>query len=122
MTGGRSRRGVTYEQVREWVLGLPGGEEVMVAEWGHPTLRVNGKMFASGAPDSPTMSVKASKEEQAALLAAQPSIYGIAAYVGRFGWVTVELSKVDADELRELIVEAWRRTAPKKLVKVYDAA
>ena len=39
---------VKYEQVREWVLALPGGEEVMVEEWGHPTLRVNNKMFASG--------------------------------------------------------------------------
>ncbi|MBB5869502.1 hypothetical protein F4553_002881 [Allocatelliglobosispora scoriae] len=111
---------VTYEQVRDWVLALPGGEEVMVAEWGHPTLRVNGKMFAAGSPGSPTMSVKASKEEQAALLAARPDTFSIAAYTGRFGWVRVELSTVDADELHELVVEAWRRTAPKKLVKLYD--
>jgi len=111
---------VTYEQVRQWVLDLPGGEEVMVAEWGHPTLRVNGKMFASGAPDSPNCSVKASKDEQAHLLANQPDVYGFAAYVGRFGWVTVDLTKVDPEELRELVVEAWRRTAPKKLVKQYD--
>jgi hypothetical protein len=48
-------------------------------------------------------------------------VYSSAAYVGRFGWVQVELAKVDADELRELVVDAWRRTAPKKLVKQYDA-
>lgn len=113
--------GVKYEQVRDWVLALPGGEEVMVAEWGHPTLRVNGKMFAAGSPGGPTMSVKATKEEQSALLAAQPDVYGFAAYVGRFGWVDVQLSKVDKEELRELVVEAWRRTAPKKLVQLYDA-
>ncbi|NUT34399.1 MAG: MmcQ/YjbR family DNA-binding protein [Hamadaea sp.] len=114
--------GVTYEQVRQWVLDLPGGEEVMVAEWGHPTLRVNNKMFASGAPDSPRMSVKTSKDEQEQLLASRPEVFGFAAYVGRFGWVEVELAAVDADELHELIVEAWRRTAPKKLVKQYDEA
>ncbi|MBV1852583.1 MmcQ/YjbR family DNA-binding protein [Catellatospora tritici] len=112
---------VTYEQMRDWVLALPGGEEVMVAEWGHPTLRVNGKMFASGAPDSPTATVKATKEEQAALLAGAPDVYSIAAYVGRFGWVQVRLAEADPDELHELVVEAWRRTAPKKLVKHYDA-
>ncbi|GHJ45076.1 hypothetical protein Cs7R123_24180 [Catellatospora sp. TT07R-123] len=112
---------VTYEQVRDWVLALPGGEEVMVAEWGHPTLRVNGKMFAGGAPDSPTMSLKASKEEQAALIAGAPHVYSVAAYVGRYGWVRVELAGVDPGELHELVVEAWRRTAPRKLVRQYDA-
>jgi hypothetical protein len=29
---------------------------------------------------------------------------------------------MDADELRELIIEAWRRTAPKTLVAAYDAS
>jgi hypothetical protein len=32
----------------------------------------------------------------------------------------VQLSTVDAEELRELVVEAWRQTAPKKLVNSYD--
>ncbi|MEV6971196.1 MmcQ/YjbR family DNA-binding protein [Hamadaea sp. NPDC051192] len=113
---------VTYEQLKQWVLDLPGGEEVMVAEWGHPTLRVNGKMFASGSPDSPSCTVKASKDEQEQLLATQPDVYAFAAYVGRFGWVRVDLAKVDPDELHELVVEAWRRTAPKKLVKQFDEA
>jgi len=112
---------VTYEQVRDWVLALPGTREVMVEEWGHPTLRVGDKMFASGMPGGDTLSVKASKEEQADLVAATPETYAVAAYVGRFGWVRVQLSTVDADELRDLVIEAWRRTAPKKLVKEYDA-
>lgn len=114
--------GAKYKQVREWVLALPGGQEVMVAEWGHPTLRVNNKMFASGMDDSPTLTVKCTKEEQEALIAASPEVYSVAPYVGRFGWVMVELSKVDKNELRELVIEAWRRTAPKKLVKEYDSA
>jgi hypothetical protein len=112
---------IKYEQVRDWVLDLPGGQEIMVEEWGHPTLRVNNKMFASGAPGSPAMTVKCSKEEQALLIAQRPDVYSKAAYVGRFGWVEVKLSKVDSAELRELVIEAWRRTAPKKLVKEYDS-
>lgn len=112
---------VKYEQVRDWVLALPGGAEVMVAEWGHPTLRVNDKMFASGMSGSKTMTVKASKEEQQALIAEAPDVFSIAAYVGRFGWVQVDLSKVGKRELHELVIEAWRRTAPKKLVKQYES-
>lgn len=111
---------VKYEQVKEWVLALPGGEEVFVEQWGHPTLRVNGKMFASGMTGGKTMTVKASKQEQESLIAAAPEVYGIAPYVGRYGWIEVDLTKVDRDELRELVIEAWRSTAPKKLLKQYD--
>ena len=110
----------TYEQVRDWVLALPGGREVMVESWGHPTLRVGDKMFAAGAPDSPSMSVKASLTDQAELVATQPEVYEIAAYTGRYGWVRVDLTKVDAQELHDLVVDAWRRTAGKKLLKEYD--
>jgi hypothetical protein len=31
------------------------------------------------------------------------------------------LSKADGTEVRELIVEAWRMTAPKRLVDAFDA-
>jgi hypothetical protein len=111
---------VDYEQVRDWVLALPGGEEVMVEAWGHPTLRVDGRMFASGAPDSPTMTIKCTLAAQAELLAVAPDTYSRAAYVGRFGWVQVELAAADPRELRELVIEAWRATAPKRLIRQYD--
>jgi hypothetical protein len=113
---------VTFADAQRIVAGLPDADEVFVAEWGHPTFRVRGKMFAAGAPDSPTMSVKASKEDQAELVAARPDVFEPAAYVGRYGWVHVQLSKVDEAELRELLVEAWRRTAPKRVVTAYDRA
>jgi len=112
---------VSYEQLREWVLALPGTREVFVEEWGHPTLRYGDKMFASGQSGSSYASVKASPEDQAELIAAAPEVYEKAAYVGRFGWVRVDLDAADPDELRSLVVEAWRRTAPKRVVKAYDS-
>ena len=57
----------------------PAARRSWSSEWGHPTLRVNGKMFASGMPGSPTITVKATKEEQAALLAAAPKVYSLGA-------------------------------------------
>jgi hypothetical protein len=114
--------GLAYEQVRDWVLALPGTREVMVESWGHPTLRVGDKMIASGTPDSPTMTVKASKEDQAELIAAAPETYAVAEYVGRYGWVRVTLATADEGELRRIVEDAWRSTAPKKLVKEYDSA
>jgi hypothetical protein len=38
-----------------------------------------------------------------------------AAYVGRFGWVSVDLDRVETSELEWLVRDAWRLTAPKKL-------
>jgi hypothetical protein len=113
--------GVTYEQVRDWVLALPGGRVVMVEAWGHPTLRVGDKMFAGGTPGHPTMTIKASKEDQAELIASAPDTFAIARYVGRHGWVEVTLANADPDELHQIVIEAWRLTAPKKAVKEYDA-
>jgi hypothetical protein len=113
---------VTYEQVRDWVLALPGGREVMVESWGHPTLRVGDKMIAGGAPGSPTMSIKATKEDQAELIGSAPETYAIAEYVGRYGWVQVTLATADPGEVRRIVADAWRRTAPKTVVRAYDSA
>ncbi len=113
---------VTWEQVRDWVLALPGGREVMVEAWGHPTLRVGDKMIAGGGPDSPTMSVKASREDQAELIASAPETYAIADYTGRYGWVRVTLATADPAELRRIVEDAWRGTAPKRVVRAYDSA
>ena len=78
-------------------------------------------MFAAMSDDGREASVKATREEQAALVAAAPQTFGIPAYVGRHGWVSIQLATVDPVELRELLVEAWRLTAPKRLVTAYDS-
>jgi hypothetical protein len=79
-------------------------------------------MFAAMSDDGQQASVKATREEQAALISAAPETFGIPAYVGRHGWVSIQLATVDPAELRELVVEAWRQTAPKRLVAAYDTA
>ncbi|MEV6524267.1 MmcQ/YjbR family DNA-binding protein [Longispora sp. NPDC051575] len=110
----------TFAQVRELALALPSAVEEPT--WGDVTFRVNGKIFAITGTESAHVSVKASKEDQAELIASDPETYSFAPYVGRFGWVLVQLAGVGADDLRDLLTEAWRRTAPKKLVKEFDAA
>lgn len=110
---------MTGPQLRELALGLPGAQERET--WGHPTFRVRDKIFVSMADDGSTANVKATSEDQAELLAADPETFGVASHVGRFGWVTVRLDRVDPDEMRELVLEAWRRTTPARAVKVFDA-
>ncbi len=101
--------------VRAIAGSLPETEEVLT--WGTDvTFRVRGKIFAIGADDSDTLSVKATPATQAELIDLDPATFSVAAYVGRFGWVRVSLDRIDPVELRELLVEAWRLTAPKRLV------
>jgi hypothetical protein len=110
---------VTGDELRAVVLALPEAQER--ESWGHPTFRVRDKMFATMAADGSTASVKASKDDQAELIAVDPLTFRVAAYVGRYGWVDVVLGRVDQDEMRDLLVEAWRRTAPRRMVAEFDA-
>ena len=72
------------------------------------------------ADDGAIATVKASPEDQAVLVGDDPETFGVASHVGRYGWTTIRLDRVDPDELRELVVEAWRRTAPKRAVAAFD--
>ena len=110
---------ITADELRRVVQSLPEAEERET--WGHPTFRVRDKMFATMSDDGQQATVKATKQEQAALIAAAPETFGIPDYVGRHGWVSIQLATVDPTEARELMVEAWRQTAPKRLVTAYDA-
>ena len=111
---------VTAEELRRTALSLPEAQERET--WGHPTFRVRDKLFAALSDDGLLASVKATRQEQAALIAADPDTFGVPAYVGRHGWVSVQLATADPEELRELLAEAWRQTAPKRLVAAFDAS
>ena len=80
------------------------------------------KMFATLATDGSSASVKATKEAQAALVGSDPEVFSIPAYVGVHGWVGVRLARVDPEELRELVTEAWLMTAPKRLARQFEGA
>ena len=103
---------------RELALSLP--EATEKETWGHPTFRVRNKMFASAASDLSTATVKSTHEEQRALTQSEPDTFFIPKYVGKHGWIGMQLDRVDPEELRELVIEAWRMTAPKRLVTAWD--
>ncbi len=60
--------------------------------------------------------LKATREEQVALIAEDPATFSPSwASGGRFAWVKVKLATVDPGEMNELVTEAWRLSAPKRL-------
>jgi hypothetical protein len=106
------------EAARRLALSFPETEERET--WGHPTFRVRHKMFMTMATDGTSATVKASREAQAALVGSEPETFSIPAYVGQHGWVGIVLDRVDPEELAELIEDAWRMTAPKRLVRAFE--
>lgn len=58
--------------------------------------------------------MKTSETEQAHLIATDPQTFTVAPYVGQHGWVEIQLDRVESEQLQELVIEAWRRTAPRR--------
>jgi hypothetical protein len=116
----RHDAGVSGDQVRRIALLFPEAHEQET--WGHPTFRVRAKMFAAMDEAGTSASVKASRAAQAALVGSEPQTFSVAPYVGQHGWVSVDLRRVDPEEMAELLDEAWRATAPKRVVAAYDGS
>jgi hypothetical protein len=106
-------------EVRRIALSLPETEEKET--WGDATFRVRDKIFVAMGSDGETAGVKTDRTNQALLVRSMPNVFSVTHYVGRFGWVTARLDAVDDETMRELIIDSWRRTAPKTLVKQYAA-
>ena len=85
----------------------------------HPDFRVGGKIFATlGYPDQDHGMVILPPEEQARLVRAYPDTFAPAKGAwGRSGSTLVRLDGVDGATLRSLMEIAWRKRAPKSLVK-----
>ena len=104
----------TFQDVREISMALPEVEEHVT--WGTDiNFRIRNKMFVIGGEGGTGISLKASLDIQADLIDLDPETFSKAAYVGRFGWVNVDLERVDRPLLEKLLRDAWRSTAPAKL-------
>ena len=114
-------------RLRRICLALPEAHEV--AAWGEPTFRVKNKLFAMYAsPNShhgggrPAVWCKAGPGNQALMIAAAPTQFFKPPYVGPSGWIGIWLdATVDWPEVAELMRDAYRLTAPKKLLVQLDA-
>ena len=103
-----------FDDVRSIAMALPEVQEKLT--WGTDvTFRFRDKMFVVGADGSEGISLKASLTAQTDLIDLDPETFSVAAYVGRYGWVSIKLERIDQELLEKLLRDAWRSTAPKKL-------
>ncbi len=97
--------------------------EVEHTTWyGTPALKVGGKgmcRMRSG-PDALVLRVLDLAEVEA-LLKGRPEAYFQTAHYEGHPYVLVRLEAVDPAELAELVEDAWRIRAPKRVVAAYDS-
>ena len=69
-----------------------------------------------------SLSLRAAKGENEAFVASDPDTFFLPPYVARHGYVGVYLDRADVDwvEVEELVIDAYRIAAPKRLVKMLD--
>jgi hypothetical protein len=113
------------EMLRKLCLALPETTERL--SHGEPTWFVRGKktfvMFANHHHDDRLAFWCAAPDGmQETLVTSDPERFFVPPYVGHRGWLGVYLDvPADWDQITDLVVEAYRRVAPKGLVAELDA-
>jgi hypothetical protein len=105
---------VTIEDVRELALGLPRTTEALVRD--QVKFRVGRIVYLAFSRDETQMGFAFPKEERDALVASEPEKFLMPKPSDlRYHWVEVRLDAIDHDEMRELVLDAWRMVVPKRL-------
>jgi hypothetical protein len=61
-------------------------------------------------------------EDKEALLRSDPEVFFTTPHYDGYPYVLVRLERADPGTVAELIEDAWRLSAPKRLVAAYDAS
>lgn len=109
---------IRFETVRRLALPLPGVEEGPC--YGTPGYRVRGKLLARLREEGDTLAVKCGDDERDFRLRADPETFFITDHYRGGPTVLVRLATVNVADLRDVLEQAWRRSAPKRLVAEYD--
>lgn len=111
--------GVTVDDARAIAATLPRAYEALVRD--RVKFRVGQIVFAAFSADETIMGFGFPKEERVALVESEPDKFLMPAPGDmRYRWVQVRLDAIDVQELRELLLDAWRMCVPKKVSDEYD--
>jgi hypothetical protein len=110
---------VTIDDARAVASTLPRSYEVVVRD--EVKFRVGRIVYVAFSRDETIMGFAFPKEERDALVTSEPDKFLLPRPQAlRYKWVCVRLDAIDEDELRELVIEAWRMCVPKKAAAAYD--
>lgn len=113
-------RMVTVDDVRAFASTLPRAYEVLVRD--RVKFRVGSYVFVSFSRDETLMGFGFPKEEREALVSSEPHKFRMPEKGDlRYHWVVARLDALDGDEMRELVLDAWRMVVPKRVAAEYDS-
>ena len=111
--------GVTIDDARAIAATLPRSYEALVRD--QVKFRVGQIVYAAFSGDETIMGFGFPREEREALVASDPDKFLMPRLSDlRYRWVCVRLDAIDLDELRELLVDAWRMCVPKKVAAAHQ--
>ena len=107
---------VTVDDVRALALTLPRSYEAVVRD--RLKFRVGRIVYLAFAKDETMMGFAFSKEERLALVESEPDKFLMPKPSDlRYNWVVVRLEAIDEEEMRELVLDAWRMVVPKGVAR-----
>ena len=124
----------TWNDVRRLALALPGTTEEKSRD--HAAWLVNNKFFVwerplrksdlaelgASAPKGPILGIRTPDiEMKEILIASDPGIFFATSHFNGYPAVLIQLTKITAKKLKEVIVEAWLARAPSRAVDEYVA-
>jgi hypothetical protein len=117
----RRRAVVAIDEVRAFASTLPRSSEALVR--GCVKFRIGRIVYLSFSRDGTVMGFAFPKEWRGALIEAEPEKFSLPSESDlRYHWVHVRLSAIDADEMGELVEDAWAFVVPKSVVEEYSAS
>lgn len=125
---------MTWDDVRRIALALPETDERLVRGlrqwrvrdrlfvWERPLRRADLEALGDAAPDGPILGARVEHlVAKEALLADAPDLFFTTPHFDGYPIVLVQLDLIGADDLEEVVTEAWLARAPPKLVQQFLA-
>ena len=104
----------TWDDIRAVALSLPGAGEI--SYHGDPWFTVGSKGFVQASRGRCLM--KLERHHQELLFEARPEVFS-PMVAGALRWSWVDIAALDADEVADLVREAWTQIVPKKVSRAY---
>ena len=102
------------ELVSRFAKSLPRSYQALVRD--QVKFRVGRLVYLAFSRDEALMGFAFPKEEREALVASEPDKFLMPKPSDlRYNWVVVRLDAIDEEEMREIVLEAWRMVVPKKV-------
>jgi hypothetical protein len=105
---------VTVEEVRAFASLLPRTSEHLIHD--RVKFRVGQIVYVAFSRDESEMGFAFPKEEREMLVESEPEKFLMPTGGDlRWNWVIARMDALDAEEMRELVLDAWRMVVPKKV-------